>query len=432
MANTQIATAQPKQTWVLFIIEMWERFGHYGMRPLLSLFLISNIVNMKKEDSALLFSVFIGLIYLVPVLGGWVADRFTGKVNAMMAGTAMATIGTFALSLYDVLTPKIAIGIGMIFIILGNGFFKAPCQALLGDLYGENDPRRDKGFNIFYMSVNVGGFFGPLLCGYLAHKYTWKYGFLAASIGIAICFFVTFFTRKQFPAFKRPAPQTALANKAPAAPLTAVEKDRIKAIIAFAFLAIFFWAFFEQGSTSLTFFAEEATRKSFLGLNFAAAQLQSINPLFVVMLVPVFNILWDKLGPRNPSIPVKFGLGLILLGLGFGFMVLGAHFFETSGPVSVMWLVGLYLFTTSGELCLSPVGNAMVTKLSPAKYVSMLMGVWFASIFAGNLLGGVFASSYDKLDLRTLFAIPAVSSIFFAGIVFLSSKKINGWMHGVK
>ena len=214
-------------------------------------------------------------------------------------------------------------------------------------------------------------------------------------------------------------------------PLTSEDKDKIKAIFTFVFFAIFFFAFFEQAGTSLNFFADEATRLSIGSVQLKASYFQAVNPICVVIFAPIFAKMWIKMGDKNPSIPVKFGWGLFLQGIAFMIIAIGASIYASQGPVSALWLVFCYLFCTMGELCLSPVGLSMVTKLAPAKFMSLLMGVWLAASFIGNLLAGWLASFYDSWSLSTLFSVPAVASIVFGVIMWIMSGKVRKWMHGV-
>jgi POT family proton-dependent oligopeptide transporter len=434
---------------MLFMVEMWERFNYYGMRALLALFMISTVIGFTKATSSKIYGLFTAFVYLTPVIGGYLADRYIGKRHSITIGAILMALGQFTLASYEVIHARTALGVGLVLIIIGNGFFKPNISAIVGELYEKNDPRRDGAFTIFYMGINLGAFIAPFVCGFfgepldpanIAEAYKWKYGFIAAGTGMVIGLIWYLFSQKKYlgeiglyPVTKTNASNKEELNR----PLTSEDWDKIKAIGTFVFFAVFFFAFFEQAGTSLNFFAKEATRQTFslFGLweiPLKASYFQAINPVFVVLLAPVFAKMWISMGEKEFSIPNKFGWGLFLQGLGFAIIAIGASFYLQGGPVSALWLVGVYLLCTMGELCLSPVGLSMVTKLAPAKFMSLLMGVWLMSSFFGNLLAGWLASFYESWKLTTLFSIPAVSSIAFGIIMWIMTAKVKKWMHGVK
>ncbi|MDR1120191.1 MAG: peptide MFS transporter [Dysgonamonadaceae bacterium] len=431
----------PKGLYLLFTVEMWERFNYYGMRAILSLFMISTVIGFEKSDASQIYGWFTALVYLTPVFGGYIADRFIGKRRSVVIGSIIMALGQFVLASYEVIPAKIALLFGLILICIGNGFFKPNISSIVGELYGQNDPRRDRAFTIFYMGINLGALIAPFICGYLGQAIAWKYGFMAAGIGMILGLIIYLTFQKRFlgniglhPISKN---QVQHIDENANRPLTKEDRDKIKAIFTFTFFAVFFFCFFEQAGTSLTFFAEEATRLPSFNLFGHTVQIrssffQSINPLFVLLLAPLFSILWGKLGKKEPSIPNKFGFGLFLQAIAFAIIAVGASLYLQSGPVSMIWLVMLYFFCTAGELCLSPIGLSMVTKLAPAKFMSLLMGVWLMSSFFGNLLAGMLASFYDTWKLTTLFSVPAVFSLLFAAFMWIMARKIKVWMHGVK
>lgn len=451
---TDIATTRkghPKGLYMLFMVEMWERFNYYGMRALLALFMISTVIGFSKATSSKIYGMFTALVYLTPVLGGYLADRYIGKRHSITIGASMMALGQFTLAAYEIINPIVALGTGLTLIILGNGFFKPNISTIVGELYEPNDPRRDGGFTIFYMGINVGAFIAPFICGYLGEPtdpsnileaYKWKYGFMAAGTGMVVGLIWYLVSQKKYlgniglyPAGKNP--QDEAHKEDINRPLTQDEKDKIKAIFTFVFFAVFFFAFFEQAGTSLNFFAKEATNLTptlpFIGqVTLKASYFQAINPIFVVLLAPIFAKMWIKMGDKEISIPNKFGWGLFLQGVGFVAIAVGASIYLSKGPVSAIWLVLVYLFCTMGELCLSPVGLSMVTKLAPAKFMSLLMGVWLMSSFFGNLLAGWLASFYEEWSLTTLFSVPAVCSMAFGVIMWIMTKKVKTWMHGVR
>jgi len=446
---------QPKALYMLFMVEMWERFNYYGMRALLSLFMISTVIGFSKATSSKIYGMFTALVYLTPVLGGYLADRYIGKRHSITIGALLMAAGQFALASYEIINPIWALGTGLTLIILGNGFFKPNISTIVGELYEPNDPRRDSGFTIFYMGINLGAFFAPFICGFLGEPhdpmnaleaYKWKYGFMAAGTGMLIGLVWYLVSQNKYlghiglhPVTKNAQDEDAEERaKAEAAkkPLTQEEWDKIKAIFTFVFFAVFFFAFFEQAGTSLNFFAKEATNLTpvlpFIGqITLKASYFQAVNPIFVLLLAPIFAKMWMKMGSKDPSIPCKFGWGLFLQGLGFSAIAIGAAIYQSSGPVSAIWLILVYMFCTMGELCLSPVGLSMVTKLAPLKFMSLFMGVWLTASFFGNLLAGWLASYYESWSLSTLFSVPAVCSVVFGVIMWIMTGKIKRWMHGV-
>jgi amino acid/peptide transporter (Peptide:H+ symporter), bacterial len=438
----------PKGLYMLFMVEMWERFNYYGMRALLSLFMISSVINFTKDTASKIYGMFTALVYLTPVLGGYLADRFIGKRHSITIGAILMALGQFSLASYEIINPRVALAIGLTLIIIGNGFFKPNISTIVGELYEPNDPRRDSGFTIFYMGINLGAFFAPFVCGFFGEPsdpmsvleaYKWKYGFLAAGIGMIIGLVWYLVSQKKYLGEIGLYPVTSKKSveQTSDAPLTQEDWDKIKAIFTFVFFAVFFFAFFEQAGTSLNFFALEATKLdyTFFGheIHLKAAFFQAVNPIFVMLLAPIFAKMWIKMGEREPSIPTKFGFGLFLQGLGFVAIAIGASLFLTGGqPVSAIWLILTYLFCTMGELCLSPVGLSMVTKLAPLKFLSLFMGVWLMASFFGNILAGLLASRYESWSLTTLFSVPAIGSMAFGIIMWIMTRKIQHWMHGVK
>lgn len=445
----------PKALYMLFMVEMWERFNYYGMRALLSLFMISTVIGFTKATSSKIYGMFTALVYLTPVLGGYLADRFIGKRHSITIGALLMAAGQFALASYEIINPILALGTGLTLIIIGNGFFKPNISAIVGELYEPNDPRRDSGFTIFYMGINLGAFFAPFICGFLGEPqdpsnileaYKWKYGFMAAGAGMIIGLVWYLVSQNKYlghiglhPVTKNKQdedPEERAKAEAANKPLTQEEWDKIKAIFTFVFFAVFFFAFFEQAGTSLNFFAKEATNLHpvlpFIGeITLKASYFQAVNPIFVLLFAPIFAKMWIKMGSKDPSIPSKFGWGLFLQGLGFAAIAVGAALYQANGPVSAIWLILVYMFCTMGELCLSPVGLSMVTKLAPLKFMSLFMGVWLTASFFGNLLAGWLASYYESWSLTTLFSVPAVCSILFGVIMWIMTGKIKRWMHGV-
>ncbi len=436
------APKHPKGLYLLFTVEMWERFNYYGMRAILTLFMTSAVIDFSKSIASQIYGWFTAFVYLSPLLGGFLADRLIGKRRSITIGAIVMAMGQFTLAAYDIMPARVALLLGLTLIIIGNGFFKPNISSIVGELYEPNDNRRDRAFTIFYMGINLGALIAPFVCGYFGQGIAWKYGFIAAGVGMILGLVTYLSMQKRFlgnigllPANKDEKYSAATAGNKP---LTREDKDKIKAIFTFTFFAVFFFTFFEQAGTSLTFFADEATRLPEINIFGQTIQIrssffQSVNPLFVLILAPMFSLLWKKLGKREPSIPAKFGWGLLLQGIAFAIIAVGASIYlADKAPVNMIWLIMLYFFCTTGELCLSPIGLSMVTKLAPAKFMSLLMGVWFMSSFFGNLLAGILASFYETWELTTLFSIPAALSIIFACFMWIMTKRIKTWMHGIK
>ncbi|MDR1699230.1 MAG: peptide MFS transporter [Prevotellaceae bacterium] len=448
----------PKGLYLLFTVEMWERFNYYGMRAILALFMTSAAIGFSKATSSQIYGGFTALVYLTPLIGGYLADRLIGKRHSVAIGAIVMAMGQFTLASYDLLDANFIFGTykisfaqltlfsGLLLIIIGNGFFKPNISSIVGELYEPNDNRRDSAFTIFYMGINLGALAAPFVCGALGQGIGWKYGFMAAGTGMIFGLIIYLVFQKRFlgKIGLRPAilgSGRGAINHAPTetTPLTKEEKNKIKAIFVFTFFAVFFFAFFEQAGTSLTFFADEATRLPEIKLfglttiQIRSSFFQAINPVFVLILAPLFSLLWGKMGKREPSTPAKFGWGLFLQGIAFAIISVGASVYLADGkPVSMLWLVALYFFCTTGELCLSPIGLSMATKLAPAKFMSLLMGVWLMSSFFGNLLAGFLASFYETWELTTLFSVPAGLSIVFSGFMWIMSRKVKMWMGGIK
>jgi POT family proton-dependent oligopeptide transporter len=411
---------QPPGLFLLFGVEMWERFSFYGMRAFLTLFLISNVgkggFGWSKEDASHLYGWYQGLVYLTPLIGGWLADRVLGTHRSIIIGGIVIASGHFCLALPSQATFFLGLGL----IIVGTGFFKSNISTMVGQLYDEKDRRRDAAFTIFYMGINLGAAMGQIVCPKLADSYNWHVGFSAAGFGMVLGLVVYLVFKRRFlggigdvPASRAAKMETAAS--APARPLTTLDKHGIAAIAILAFFNIFFWMAFEQAGSSMTFFAEERTRRMFLGINFLAPYFQSVNAIAVITLAPVFAWMWTRLEARNwaPSTGVRFALGLFLLGSGFVVLVIGARISDAGARVSPLWLIVTYILHTCGELCLSPIGLSMVTKLAPKRFASLAMGAWFFSMFIADLSAGLVAGTVDKVARGELFHVLGGQADFF-------------------
>jgi POT family proton-dependent oligopeptide transporter len=426
-------TKQPRGLPLLFFTEMWERFSYYGMRALLILYLIDTATGgfgWTQERASRLYGWYTGLVYLTPILGGWLADRYLGTAKSLIIGGIIISLGHFTMAADSHFT----FFTGLVLIIVGTGFFKANVSTLVGQLYGENDPRRDAGFTIYYIGINTGAFFGPLICGWLAAnpRFGWSYAFGAAGVGMVLGLVCFLLLRRSYlgDIGMTPMGQTRMPDggKASAEPLTKEEKDRVVAIIIVVFFVAFFWLAFEQAGSSLNVFAQQKTQRAVGGWlgsivprgEIPAAWFQSVGPFFILTLAPIFAMLWNRLGTRQPSTPKKMTWGLFFLGLGFVVIAAGAWLAGANGLASPFYLIALYFLHTCGELLVSPVGLSFVTKVAPYKIASMMMGVWFLSNFTANLVGGYIAGTVQKVARGEVFTLLGGQADFFLIFVMTS------------
>jgi len=440
---------------MLFYTEMWERFSYYGMRALLLLFMITPLamggLGFDQKFATQVYGNYTMASYMVCILGGYLADNFIGARRAVLIGGLIITAGHYALA-FDSVPMFFA---GLVLVALGTGLLKPSISTLVGGLYSHGDTRRDAGFSLFYMGINLGAFAAPLVVGWLAQSasfratlsswgldptHSWRWGFGAAGVGMTIGMIV-YLRRRHWLAHVGGAPATAtprpwgglalvtLGTAALLAVMIAadtyawinlvvyalpvvgivwfgvVRRDedsrRMAAILVFFLCAILFWAVFEQAGSSLTLFADELTRNELLGFAFPSSWFQSVNSLFILALAPLFAWLWVRLRERQPSMPMKFVWGLVFLGLSFALLVPAARL-TAEGKVSPWWLVAVYFLQTVGELCLSPVGLSAMTKLAPARLTGLVMGVWFLGTALGNKLAGVVAADFNAQDPKAL------------------------------
>jgi POT family proton-dependent oligopeptide transporter len=425
-----VAVKQPPGLFLLFGVEMWERFSFYGMRAMLVLFLSDaqhGGLGWSKPAADRLYGLYGFSAYALPVAGGWLADRFIGTRRSMVIGGFIIAAGHFCLALPATAT----FFLGLALVVVGTGFFKPNVSTMVGQLYGERDPRRDGGFTIFYMGVNVGGLVGPLVCGGLAEnpRFGWHYGFGAAGVGMVFGLVMYLVLRQRYlPGIGMP-PQRAPASisgaaSAPAAraPLSRVDRDCLIALLVMMAFSIPFWTAFEQTGSSMNFFAAERTRRMAFGHAFPATWFQSVNSAILLASAPIFAWMWTALAKRGlePSTPVKMGAAMFMMAAGFVVMVGGARASDTGALVSPAWLVITYALHTFGELWLSPIGLSTVTKLAPVKYVSLLMGLWFFSTAIAEFLAGQLASLSERVERGEIFHLLGGQADFFLVFVVTS------------
>ncbi len=347
-------TAHPKGLFLLFSVEMWERFSFYGMLALLVLFM-KGFFKWDTQTAGNIYGWYIGLVFLTPIFGGYLADKYFGANKCIIAGAIGMAIGQFILFSVPYTGSVTAFYTGIAFLVAGVGLLKSNISVLVGNLYEKDDPRKDAGFTIFYMGINLGAMIAPIICGYLGEKIAWQWGFFAAGVGMIIGL-ITFLVgkKKYLGTIGEQAVGPKNKNKVTHTPLTTIEKQRMFVIFIMAFFVIFFWFAFKQNGASLTLFASESTNRILPILNWEipASWFVSLNALFILLLAPVFSILWVRLAKKHkePSTPAKFVWGLGLLAFGFVIMALAASFNYKTGAVSPLWLTGAYLFLTLGEL----------------------------------------------------------------------------------
>jgi len=433
-----ITQKHPPALYLLAATAAGERFAYYGMRALLMLYMTHKVfdqlsgMSFSDKTSGLVYGLFNGLCYLFPFFGGIVADRLIGERRSVTIGGILIAIGLLILSIDNTLIPFIT---GLTFIAVGNGFFKPTVIAMIGELYEQGDSRRDSAFTLYYQLFNGAVFVAPIVCGSVAAFYGYRVGFMVASVAVVISMISYWILGSRIlgTVGKEPKAKQRIINNVEVLPLTKEEKDRISVIFVLLFFVTFFWAGFEQAGSSLTLFTDKFIDRTVLGFEIQTPWFQSVNPFLVLILGFPFSYLWIKLSKigKNPSTPIKMGIGMVLLGVGFLFMLGAVAQLNAGAPkASMIWLMLAYLFHTFGELMLSPIGLSMVTKLAPAHMVSMFMGVWFLSTFLAHLIGGVIASFIDQLGAGVIFGGVAGFVIVLGFVVFLISQRLLNMMHG--
>lgn len=511
----------PRSLYTLFFAEMWERFSFYGMRALLTLYLTLELFKDMANNEPHAFGIYAAygaLVYATPYIGGLIADKYLGYQKSTMLGAVLMSIGHIVMAVENETFLYLALG----FLIVGNGMFKPNISSMVGGLYEQGDQRRDRGFTIFYMGINLGAFLAPLTCGWIGENIGWSYGFGLAGIGMLaglfvfnkgrerlgdngkppfpeklkkqfagisrewIIYIITFLSVVLFSTAVKFYHFTELAIPVFAGAVMLIlfiqsflldskeARQRIWAILVLLVFTTFFWAFFEQAGSSITLFTKENVNRVVFGYEIPASTFQFVNPGFIIILAPLFSVIWLRLNQSNlePNTPVKMGIGMVLLGAGFLAFVLGQQFTEMNDTgtvllVPLLFLVFGYLLQTSGELALSPVGLSMVTKLAPKHMVANVMGAWFLSSALGHTLAGEIAKltkdkgvgsklgdkaveyglvdpktigtineqllgSYDSLaGYLAIFELVGFVSIGLGVVLFAISPIIRKWMHGL-
>lgn len=477
----------PRGLYTLFFTEMWERFSYYGMRALLVLFMTDAVarggLGMTDQIATAIYGLYTAAVYLAALPGGWVADRFLGPRRSVTLGGLLIITGQLLL----VFPQTQSFYAGLLLVVCGTGLLKPNISTMVGELYPEGGARRDAGFTIFYMGINLGAALAPLITSALGEKLNWRYGFGAAGIGMVIGLiqFRWSANRLGIAGLRKGNPNArdrlllglflagligfaalCLAGVIRLNPvvmargasyliagvallyflalffffnLDATEKRRVAAIAVLFVASAMFWSGFEQAGSSLNLFAERYTERTIAWANFTlpAGWFQSLGPIFVISFAPVAAAAWIALGRRNlnPSLPVKFALGLLLLGAGFLVMAGGSRFVGSGQKVWPTWLIATYLLHTFGELCLSPVGLSSVTKLAPARLVGQMMGIWFLATSLGNLVAGLLAGKFDAQAVDAMsgrYLQIVLTSVGTGLLLLILSKPIKALMTGVK
>jgi proton-dependent oligopeptide transporter, POT family len=476
----------PRGLATLFFTEMWERFSYYGQRAILILYMTAPLatggLGFAVPKAGAIYGLYTALAYLASLPGGWVADRYLGQRRAVLWGGVLIAAGEFFL-----VAPGLAMFYaGLAVIIVGTGLLKSNASTIVGQLYAPGDKRRDSGFSIFYMGINIGALISPLACGWVAERIAWRLGYALAGVGMVagVIQYVIGYKYLGTAGLYPPGRDAARGSKPKsragwwgAAALLMVaavalaksgvsisaesisnafgvvlvlvcaavfiwlifgrgwspsERKRSVAILVLFIASTLFWFAFEQAGSTLNLFAEKSTNRNVLGFVYPASWMQFVQPLFVISLAPVFAWLWIALRHREPSSPAKFSIGLIFVSLSFAILVPAAKINESGVLVSSWWLVGTYFLQTLGELSLSPVGLSAMTKLAPERVAGLMMGVWFLSISIGDYLAGRAASLYESLTVPALFGQVALYTFVAAIVLALLIKPTVRLMGGVK
>ncbi|SET18552.1 proton-dependent oligopeptide transporter, POT family [Salinibacillus kushneri] len=474
----------PKGLFTLFFTEFWERFSYYGMRAILLYYMYYEVtqggLGLNQTTAMSIMSIYGSLVYMSGIIGGWLADRIFGTRKAIFYGGILIMLGHIALAI----PGSVALFfVSMVLIVLGTGLLKPNVSSVVGDIYSEKDERRDAGFSIFYMGINLGAVLAPWITGSLA-DYSFHLGFSMAAIGMFIGLILFMVTGKGYLGLAGTQVANPLSSEEkkkvysyagigiaiiaiicaitiPAGYLTidsfvalvgilgillpiiyftrmyrspnttSVERSRLIAYIPLFIASVMFWAIQEQGSTILASYADQRTQLHFLGIEIEPAWFQSLNPLFIIVLAPVFAWMWVKLGNRQPSIPKKFSFGLLFAGLSFIVILIPGYMAGTDSLVNPLWLVLSYFVVVLGELCLSPVGLSATTKLAPQAFSAQTMSLWFLSNAAAQAINAQIVKFYNADNEILYFGTIGVVAIILSIILFAMSPKIQGYMKGI-
>jgi len=432
LPNEKTWFGHPRGLATLFFTEMWERYSYYGMRALLFLYMVGSTqqpgLGFDERRAGSIYGWYTFSVWATGIIGGILADRWLGHYRSVLIGGIIIACGHFSMAVPGL--PFFFTGLALI--VVGTGLLKPNVSSIVGTLYRKDDPRRDAGFSIFYTGINVGAFFAPFVTGFLGQKINWHIGFAAAGVGMVFGLIQYVYGRKYLDPVE---PEVKAAEEHPTEkqPLTRRDWMGLSVIGILFVFSVVFWAGYEQAGTSLNLFADRATRLNLFGWTYPSAWFQSVAPFFVWTLAPVFALLWTWLGPRQPSSPAKFAMGLFFLTMSYLLILQAARIYETQHiRVSPWWLIGLYCLQTLGEICLYPVGMSMVTKLSPPRLVGLMMGIWFLSIAFGNKVAGWVAGFLKDQSFSDVFHAALVSVAVATVILILLVKPINRLLAGAR
>ncbi|MDA9573292.1 peptide MFS transporter, partial [Flavobacteriaceae bacterium] len=425
---------------VLFFTEMWERFSYYGMRAILVLYLVAEStpdainpgLNWETGAALSLYGTYTMLVYVASIPGGWIADNILGQKKSVLYGGILLVLGHSILAVEEMWAFYTGLGL----IIAGVGMLKPNISSMVGGLYSQGDVRRDDGFIIFYIGINVGAFLSSLIVGYVGETYGWHYGFGLAGIGMTLGLIQYLYGQKylsqvgDFIGDNKSEEGADVLKK----PLTSIEKDRLVVLFLSFILVIVFWGAFEQAGGLMNIYASEKTDRLFMGWLVPASWFQSLNAMFIIFLGTAVAGYWAKRKLKNQlsSSLFKMIIGLIIMGTGFFFMSAAATQYESQGSSAMFWLVLAYLFHTIGELCISPVALSFITKLAPLKYASLTMGVYFAMTGFGNKLAGMLGEASQSMGEFTIFTGIALFCVVFGCLVLLFRTKLEKLTHGAE
>ena len=434
----------PRGLSTLFFTEMWERFSYYGMRAFLILYMVAPVASgglgFSDARAASIYGTYTGSAWAASIFGGLIADRLLGQYATVLIGGIIIAAGHFTLA-FKSLTSFYA---GLALIVAGTGCLKPNVSTLVGSLYPQGDRRRDAGFSIFYMGINVGATLGPLIAGYLAQNVNWHVGFACAGVGMSFGLVQYVLGRGrlrhgiarlgQQPSLPTAATSAAHRTAEARRGLSPAEWKRIAAIVLFFAAAVVFWGAYEQAGSTLNLFADRYTRLTMFGLAFPSSWLQSVQPICVIILAPVFGWLWVRLGRNEPSVPAKFALGLLFMGLAFAVLIPAGTLAQSGAGIRVSpwFLIWAYVISELGELCISPIGLSAVTKLAPLRIVGLMMGVWFLSNAFGDKVAGSAAEFFSTVPLNQLFREVTIVLFVAAVVMFVLVKPIKRLMSGVE
>lgn len=442
-SNSPTLFGHPAGLFILFFTEMWERFSYYGMRALLVLYMTSHLIEAHAKGTYVfgfgalrsmleavygplatdalgsqIYGIYTSLVYLTPLFGGILADRILGQRKSVVLGGVIMAAGHFLMAIESMFLPA------LLFIIVGNGCFKPNVSTQVGSLYPEGDPRRDRAFVIFYMGINLGAFFAPLVCGTLGQRVGWHYGFGAAGVGMMLGL-VLYLWGQKYLAEDRFAHRSV--SKQDNQPLTSNEWRAIGGLMVLCLLNVVFWAVYEQQGNSLQLFADRNADWHVFGWEMPSTWFQAVNPMFIFLLGPLINMFWSSQARKGnePSSVAKMSIGCFVMGAAFLVLIYISQGLGENDRVSFLWLVGSTFLLTLGELYLSPVGLSLVTKVAPAKLASMMMGIWFLANFLGNYLSGVLGMFYSSMSKTSFFMMLMILGVGAAAAIFALQRPLK-------